>query len=219
MAVLKAMPESDDFMKQVRGAAEPLLVRSDEALRTGRRYVALQRLAPAFANVAAAEYVTALPAKTRTDDAARGLLGSWSGGDGSASPLAGAPGALPPRAADLAADRYRLVADKRFDEAARPWWSRGPSDVLGACGLTGAQVGAFVTNQASRARMFESAASAGIDAGAVVDVIGETANAGCASQLIAFDHARRDHRAGPGSVVMLSAVGGGINAVTLALRP
>jgi hypothetical protein len=69
-AVLKAMPEADDFMKQVRGAAEPLLGRADEALRAGRRYVALQRLAPAFANVAAAEYVTALPAKTRTDDAA-----------------------------------------------------------------------------------------------------------------------------------------------------
>jgi hypothetical protein len=69
-AVLKALPESDDWLKQIREAAQPLLVRADEALRAGRRSVALQRLSPAFANVAAAEYVISLPPKTRADDAA-----------------------------------------------------------------------------------------------------------------------------------------------------
>lgn len=155
----------------------------------------------------------------RTDDPERGLLGSWVSGDGSASSLAGAPGALPPVASVLDADDYRLIADRRFDEAARPWWSMGPSEVLASAGAAAADVSAFVANQASRPRITESAASAGIAASAVVDLVAETANAGAASQLMAFDRARRDGRAAPGAAVMLSAVGGGINAATLLLRP
>lgn len=154
----------------------------------------------------------------RSDDPRRGLLGSWISGDGSASSLAGAPGALPPRGDELAADRYRLVADRRFDAAAAPWWREGPTRALVSTGVDAADVAAFVANQASRERILDAAASAGIDAAAVVDVIAETANAGCASQLVAFDLARRDGRGADGATVMLSAVGGGLNAATLLLR-
>lgn len=156
---------------------------------------------------------------TRSDDRSRGLLGSWLCSDGSASALAGAPGALPPTLTDLEADRYRLVADRRFDEAAAPWWSIGPSAVLGATGVDASTVTAFVANQANRVRIHESAASADIADGAVVDIVAETANAGAASQLIALDRARRDGRAAAGTHVMVSAVGGGISAATLLLRP
>ena len=69
-AVLKALPADDDAIRQIRESVEPLLGRADEALRAGRRFVALQRLAPAFMNVAAAEYLRALPAATRPDAAA-----------------------------------------------------------------------------------------------------------------------------------------------------
>ena len=155
---------------------------------------------------------------TRSDYPSSGLIASWLSGDGSASALAGAPGELPPSLAELEADRYRLVADRRFDEAAAPWWELGPSAVLEAAGVDPASVSAFVANQASRARIRGSARSAGIADGAVVDVIGETANAGAASQLMALDRARSDGRAVSGSTVMLSAVGGGISAATLLLR-
>lgn len=155
----------------------------------------------------------------RSDDPARGLLASWSSGDGSAATLAGAPGALPPHLDDLEADRYRLVADRRFDAAAAPWWPVGPAAVLEAAGVAPGAVDAFVTNQAHRARFRGAAAAVGVDAGAVVDVIAETANCGAASQFIALDRARRDGRAGAGSTVLLSAVGGGLSAAAVLLRP
>lgn len=154
----------------------------------------------------------------RSDDTERGLMGSWISGDGSASSLAGAPGALPPRGDELDADRYRLIADRRFDEAAAPWWTEGPTKVLSATGVAPGAVDAFVANQASRERIRGAAASAGIVEAAVVDVVAETANAGCASQLVALDRARSDGRAAAGTTVMLSAVGGGLNAATLLLR-
>lgn len=69
-AVLKALPETDDTYKQIREGVGPVLARADEALRAGRRLLALQRLAPAFTDVAAAEYLRALPASTRAEQAA-----------------------------------------------------------------------------------------------------------------------------------------------------
>lgn len=155
----------------------------------------------------------------RSDDGGRGLLGSWISGDGSASSLAGAPGALPPRRDELDGERYRLVADRRFDAAAAPWWTEGPTKVLAATGVAPGDVAAFVANQASRERIRATAAAAGIADAAVVDVVAETANAGCASQLVALDTARRDGRAAAGRPVLLSAVGGGLNAAALLIRP
>jgi hypothetical protein len=73
-AVLKALPESDDMLKQLREGAGPVLARAEEALGAGRRMLALQRLAPAFTSVAAAEYLRALPAQAHE---ASGFEAEW----------------------------------------------------------------------------------------------------------------------------------------------
>jgi len=156
---------------------------------------------------------------TRSADESRGLLGSWLSGDGTLSSLAGPPGALPPTAEELAADRYRLVMGKAFDEAAQPWWPVGPAAVLGDVGHAPADVDALIMNQAHRLRITETAAKVGVPPAALVDVVSETANAGAASMLIALDRARRDGRAGEGKTVLVAAVGGGLCAAALALRP
>ncbi|MBA3524122.1 MAG: hypothetical protein H0T85_06140 [Geodermatophilaceae bacterium] len=155
---------------------------------------------------------------TRSDDTGRGLLASWLSGDGTLSALAGPPGALPPRAADLAADRYRLVMDRRFDEAAAPWWPVGPIAVLEQAGVPAADIRAMLMNQANRVRITETAATVGVEPDALVDIVGETANAGAASMLIALDRARRDGRATDGATVLVAGVGGGLGAGALALR-
>ena len=67
IAVLKTLPESDDMLKQLRDAGGPVLVRAEEALGAGRRMLALQRLAAAYSNVVAAEYLRALPAASLAD--------------------------------------------------------------------------------------------------------------------------------------------------------
>ena len=65
--VVKALPDSDDSLKQLKDAVGPALGRAEAALAAGRRMLALQRLAPAFTNVVAAEYLVSLPAATRAD--------------------------------------------------------------------------------------------------------------------------------------------------------
>lgn len=155
---------------------------------------------------------------TRSDDAGRGLLASWLSGDGTLSALAGPPGALPPNAADLEGDRYRLVMDRRFDEAAAPWWPVGPVAVLEQAGVSAADVAAMVMNQANRVRITETAAKVGVAPEGLVDVVAETANAGAASMLIALDRARSDGRAADGATVLVAAVGGGLCAGALVLR-
>lgn len=74
-AILAALPETDETFKQLREGVGPVLVRAEEALSAGRRMLALQRLAPAYANVAAAQYLRALPASTRAGEA--GFEAEW----------------------------------------------------------------------------------------------------------------------------------------------
>lgn len=155
----------------------------------------------------------------RTDAPGRGLLASWLSGDGSLSALAGPPGALPPNRADLDGDRYRLVLDRRFDDAAGPWWPLGPAAVLDAAGLRADAVDAMVLNQANRPRLVRTAEQLGVPGPAVVDIVAETANSGAASMLVALDRARRSGLAGPGDTVLVAGVGGGLCAGALLLRP
>ncbi|MBA2554705.1 MAG: hypothetical protein H0V10_13670 [Geodermatophilaceae bacterium] len=158
-------------------------------------------------------------ALARTDTPGSGLVASWLSGDGSLSALAGPPGTLPPNQADLDQDRYRLVMDKRFDEAAAPWWPVGPTSVLDAAGVRADAVDALVMNQANRFRLVQTADKVGVPADALVDVVGKTANAGAASMLVALDRACRTGRAGPGSTVLVAGVGGGLCAAALVLHP
>lgn len=158
-------------------------------------------------------------ALARTDTPGSGLVASWLSGDGSLSALAGPPGALPPNRSDLDGDRYRLVMDKRFDEAAAPWWPVGPTAVLDAAGVRADAVDAMVMNQANRFRLVQTAEKVGVTAEALVDVVAETANAGAASMLVALDRARRTGRAGAGSTVLVAGVGGGLCAAALLLQP
>lgn len=155
----------------------------------------------------------------RTDATGSGLLASWLSGDGSLSALAGPPGALPPNRADLDGDRYRLVIDKRFDDAAAPWWPVGPTTVLQAAGVKAEDLDAMVLNQANRFRLRQTAEKVGVPADALVDVVAETANAGAASMLVALDRARHSRRADPGDTVLVAGVGGGLCAGALLLHP
>lgn len=108
-AVLKSFPPDDAAFKQIREGSEPLLGRADEALRAGRRLVALQRLAPVYMNVVSAEYLRSLPAGTRGDVAA--FEAEWARrGAELAAPRAGASGGLKPAA-------VRALAEAALPEA------------------------------------------------------------------------------------------------------
>ena len=67
--------DSSDTWQQVRDASGPMYARAAQALRDGRRMLALQRLAAARLNVAAYAYVSAQPERALTDST--GLAAWW----------------------------------------------------------------------------------------------------------------------------------------------
>jgi hypothetical protein len=64
---LKENPSKDEMWTQLRDATSPVLARAEEAVRDGRWYLALQRLAPARANLAAQAFIEEMPARRRGD--------------------------------------------------------------------------------------------------------------------------------------------------------
>ena len=64
---LKTNKSSDEMWKQVKEATEPVIARADQALRKGRRWLALQRLAAARANLAGSVYLQGLAPATHSD--------------------------------------------------------------------------------------------------------------------------------------------------------
>jgi hypothetical protein len=66
---LRDLTPSDENSKSVKQSVEPALARVEAALRDGRRYLALERLAATRPNVAGLAYVAALPANASSDAA------------------------------------------------------------------------------------------------------------------------------------------------------
>jgi hypothetical protein len=67
---LKDTSSTDDFWIQVRDSSQPILQRAEEALRDGRRLLALQRLAVARDNLAAWSYLSGRPSDAGNEAAA-----------------------------------------------------------------------------------------------------------------------------------------------------
>jgi hypothetical protein len=68
-AFLRTNASTDEDWTQVKQASEPVMARTQSALRDGRRLLALQRLAALEGNLAAAAWVEARPTSAR-DEAA-----------------------------------------------------------------------------------------------------------------------------------------------------
>ncbi len=66
-AILKKSPAADEISADVKKNGEPALDRARQALRDGRRLLALQRLGSARMGIEAAEYLQARPASQRKD--------------------------------------------------------------------------------------------------------------------------------------------------------
>jgi hypothetical protein len=66
-ALLRSNPAADETWKQVKGDSQPVIVSAEQALRDGRRLLALQRLAAARMYLAASTYLSQLPPARRKD--------------------------------------------------------------------------------------------------------------------------------------------------------
>jgi hypothetical protein len=74
-AYLKDNPSTDEMWTQVKDATTPVMERTEQALRDGRRLLALQRFAAARVDLAAFEYLETRPPGQRKDTA--GFEAEW----------------------------------------------------------------------------------------------------------------------------------------------
>jgi hypothetical protein len=74
-AYLRGKTSTDEMWTQVKQGAEPALAKAGEALKDGRRLLALQRLGAARVNLAAAVYMVERPADQRNSET--GMESEW----------------------------------------------------------------------------------------------------------------------------------------------
>jgi len=111
VAYLKGNTATDEMWTQVKEASEPVLGRTETALRDGRRLLALQRLAVARVNLAASAYLGERTPEQRSDPA--GFEAEWAR---LGKVLRGDLGAIPPGAFD----GVQPAAVRALGEAALP---------------------------------------------------------------------------------------------------
>jgi hypothetical protein len=140
--LLRESASKDDAWIQIKGASQPLIAGAEQALRDGRRLLALQRLASARAYLAAATYVES-PAAGRVKDL-RGLEAEWTrmGGalrDSLGKPGPGALSAVSPAAARALGEAALSQVRVYYDSSLEYGRNTMPSQGLFYLGLAEAQ--------------------------------------------------------------------------------
>ncbi|MEO8432591.1 MAG: hypothetical protein ABI592_13850 [Acidobacteriota bacterium] len=121
-AYVRNNASKDDLWGQIKPGSEAMLTRADDALRDGRRLVALQRLAAARVNLAAYSYLNGLPSLERNDAPAferewTRLAKTYGGGTAPAEALAGIQPAAVRAVAEAALPQAREYFDASRDYA------------------------------------------------------------------------------------------------------
>ena len=140
--LLRESTSKDETWLQIKGASEPLIAGAQQALRDGRRLLALQRLASARAYLAAASYVGSRPASQVKD--VRGLEAEWTrmGGvlrDSLGKPDPGALNGVSPAAARALGEAALSQVRVYYDSSLEYGRNTIPEQGLFYLGLAGAQ--------------------------------------------------------------------------------
>ncbi len=150
---------------------------------------------------------------------AAGLLGAALDADGALGYLGSAPAPFPPTEQALRDGRYFLTADpEALARVAPGLYGEVVGAALQAAGLGPGGVDLFIPHQAGQALVQGLARQTGIDPARVFCEVARHANTGAASVLVGLHEALQEGRAAPGQVVLLAALGGGLNWAAAALR-
>lgn len=140
--LLRESTSKDETWIQIKGASEPLIAGAEQALRDGRRLLALQRFASARAYLAAAAYVASPPAVDVKD--VHGLEAEWTrmGGalrDSLGKPDSGALSGVSPAAARALGEAALSQVRVYYDSSLEYGRNTMPSQGLFYLGLAEAQ--------------------------------------------------------------------------------
>ena len=141
----------------------------------------------------------------------KGIIAAYLNTDGAYSSYMGVPGLMPPNKKDLEEGNYTLTYSDGADDFLNHAWSMTPEVLYKASGLTGKDMGCFIPHQVLKKRTIFARDAAGISKEKTIDILGNYANCGSATLLLALDHAKKNNYIQEDQLSLLVAVGGGIS--------
>lgn len=148
---------------------------------------------------------------SKTSDSSKGILTSYLNSDGNFSTQMGVPGLLPPNQKDLDEENYFLEYSDTAEFFLDKVWSETPDILYKATNLKASDIDCFVPHQVHKKRTLFAAHAAGIPMEKTINIIGNFANCGSVTLLVALDTAKKQEQFKDNNTVLIVAAGGGIS--------
>ncbi len=155
---------------------------------------------------------------SKSQSSKKGIVAAMMNSNGAYSSFMGVPGLLPPNKIDLEDDNYRFMYSNRAELFISRAWASIPPALYKTTGLTGADIDCLIPHQVHLKRIMTAAKEADISFERTVNIVGDYANCGSATILLAIDHARKNNRLPAGGLALIEAVGGGVSWGGMILR-
>ncbi|HEY2727015.1 MAG TPA: 3-oxoacyl-[acyl-carrier-protein] synthase III C-terminal domain-containing protein [Parafilimonas sp.] len=146
-----------------------------------------------------------------TDADNKGIVAAYLNTNGLYSSYMGVNGLMPPNQQDIDNENYYLTFAEGTEDFLHQAWSSTPEILYKASGINAEEIDCLIPHQVHKKRTIAAAKAACIPMNKTIDIIGETANCGSPTILVALDYARKNSRLTKNKTALLIAAGGGIS--------
>jgi len=148
---------------------------------------------------------------SRTDANDKGIVAGYLNTNGFYSSYMGVNGLMPPNQIDLDNENYYLSYVEGTEEFLQQAWASTPEILYKASGIKPDEIDCLIPHQVHKKRTMAAAKAACIPIEKTINIIGEIANCGSSTILVALDNARKNNKLTNNQTALLIAGGGGIS--------
>jgi 3-oxoacyl-[acyl-carrier-protein] synthase-3 len=148
---------------------------------------------------------------SRTDNNDKGIVAAYLNTNGSYSSYMGVSGLMPPNQQDLDHENYYLTYVEGAEDFLQDAWSSTPEILYNASGIKPDEIDCLIPHQVHKKRTIAAAQAACISIDKTINIIGDIANCGSSTILVALDYARKNNKLTKDQTALLIAAGGGIS--------
>ena len=141
----------------------------------------------------------------------KGIVSAYINSDGSYCNYMGVKGLFPPNRFDLDTENYFLSYEEGTEKFLQQAWDTTPGILYNASCMKASDMDCLIPHQVHKKRTIAVSESSGIPMDKTINIIGEIANCGSATLLVALDDARKNNHLLKDQNAMLIAAGGGIS--------
>jgi 3-oxoacyl-[acyl-carrier-protein] synthase-3 len=130
----------------------------------------------------------------------------------------GMKGLMPPNKKDFDEDNYYMSFYEGTEEFLQSVWSSVPGILYDTLKINSGDIDCFIPHQVHKKRTIMAGIAACIPEDKTINIVGDIANCGSVTILVALDHARKNNRLKKDQTALLVAAGGGISWGGLILK-